>query len=338
MLSVNNLHKMNTNRIKYFDIAKGILISLLCFSHFPHALAKYGIESEYINIVTQWHYIFQIFFMQAFFFITGYVTNFEKDIKDFIKDDIKSLFIPALFFTFVNRGCELLFCETKDDIYNVIFNGTGFWFLYALFLSKLIVKIMHEVIGHIYAFVIMLTLVPLGYISYLLDFSNYCYHQQVFTMTICVYTGMWLRNRKEEYDFLMKYSLVIFIVSIGILTLLNIPYSIISGTLAVGSLKEIPIYITCSLLGTFAVLRISKLIDKCTYLENIGKLSLCIYGFHFLVLSLLVYFTAGLINFNTLYVMIVYYLCICVSTCFFSYYLSKILMCTRVFRCAIGKW
>lgn len=274
-------------RIKYFDIAKGILISLLCFSHFPHALAKFGVDSEYITVVSQWHYIFQIFFMQAFFLITGYLTNFKKDFWTFVKSDVKSLLIPALFFTVVNRGGEIFLCETKDDIYIVLLNGTGFWFLYALFLSKTIVKIMHEVIGHIYAFAIMLALVLFGYISCLLDLSNYCYHQQVFTMTICLYAGMWLRNKKEIYDLLMKYSLDIFFVLVAILTLLNIPYSIISGTLAIGSLKEIPVYLTYSLFGTFAVLKISKLINKCNYLENLGKLSLCIYGFHFLILEII---------------------------------------------------
>ncbi len=53
-------------RIYYFDIAKGILILLLMFSHFGSATRRIGVENDYFGLILRWQPYYACFFMQCF--------------------------------------------------------------------------------------------------------------------------------------------------------------------------------------------------------------------------------------------------------------------------------
>ena len=86
---------VNSERIPYIDVAKGILILLVVYDHLPdvymYLLNLSNSHIEYLND-TQW--IFKLFFMPAFFCITGMCSNFNKNFKPFLISNLKTLIVP----------------------------------------------------------------------------------------------------------------------------------------------------------------------------------------------------------------------------------------------------
>ena len=131
---------MAKERIHWVDVAKGILILLLIIHHFRPAFKLDEISLADYGFVTSWQFVFTSFFMQAFFFMSGYCSNFNKEAKTFVLSLFKQLILPFIFF-------ELLTCiywSSSNELsvknvyqYWVNSNGTHYWFLNALILAKL---------------------------------------------------------------------------------------------------------------------------------------------------------------------------------------------------------
>lgn len=137
---------MASERIRYFDIAKGILIILLVFAHFRSAVIRMPYESPYFEYVYGWNNIFTCFYMPAFFVISGYCSNFKKTAKFFISSLLKSLLLPIITLSLlVVIGTSLIYHQ--DLLLNLkqcVFHGGEFWFLWALFWGKAIVYIVEN--------------------------------------------------------------------------------------------------------------------------------------------------------------------------------------------------
>lgn len=154
---------VNNNRITWVDIAKGLLILIVVWSHVPSiALSqRLGLHHEGLNIMGKLMFIFNCFFMHAFFVLSGYTTNFKKNFTEFFYSSFKSLIIPAFCFSIIT--C-LLYSLLFQDLYfvHLVFSKeywcTGFlffWFLDALFLSRLfcylLVKLVkNDIIGGVF--------------------------------------------------------------------------------------------------------------------------------------------------------------------------------------------
>ncbi len=190
--------KQMSSRIEYMDIDKGILILFLCFCHYPHAVSFVGLDNRIVGELASWHYIFVIFFMQAFFFLNGYCTNFNKPAKEFVIKSIKTLAIPAIFFTLINRiGLSLVFCDTLDEVYRQLFHGVGFWFLWTLLFCRIIFYMMERYIKSIYIKGILLLLMLIcGFMSHLQGISDYLYHQ----LTLCLCIFLFLGNQARKHN------------------------------------------------------------------------------------------------------------------------------------------
>ena len=101
----------NRKRLEYIDVAKGIMISLLVFHHYPSSMG--GIAVAHIDEIKCWQEWFIVFFMPAFFFITGFCSNFNKPFKEFLISNLKVLLIPAILFIVINRLLSAIFyCHT----------------------------------------------------------------------------------------------------------------------------------------------------------------------------------------------------------------------------------
>ena len=76
-----NMTKQN-NRLKWVDVFKGILIVLMVVGHTANPIIKY----------------IYAFHMAAFFFISGYTTNYDKyTLYEYVKRKFKLLVIPFFF-------------------------------------------------------------------------------------------------------------------------------------------------------------------------------------------------------------------------------------------------
>ena len=97
---------MEKKRIEWVDIYKALGIILVVVGHATGAFNNY---------IYQFH-------MAAFFFISGYTTNFDRDSAvHYVYKKIYSLYIPLLFLTIM--GAALMAILNATSVYSVFYNG-----------------------------------------------------------------------------------------------------------------------------------------------------------------------------------------------------------------------
>ncbi len=138
---------MPKERIKYFDIAKGILIILLVFAHFRSAVARMPFESPYFEYVYGWNNIFTCFYMPAFFIVSGYCSNFNKNAGVYFSSLLKSLLLPIITLSFLTTTVSSLI--DHENVFSSIAacasREFGLWFLWALLWGKIIVYFVERI-------------------------------------------------------------------------------------------------------------------------------------------------------------------------------------------------
>lgn len=81
-------------RLHYVDVAKGILILLLLVSHFGISVNRIGMDGACFACIYYLCPFFWPFFMEGFFFISGYCSHFDVDALTFLKKQVKGLVVP----------------------------------------------------------------------------------------------------------------------------------------------------------------------------------------------------------------------------------------------------
>lgn len=116
MTTIKSLVLDKNKRLGYVDIAKGVLITYLIIHHIiDFGISNFGLGNNFVLSILRelQRPIMLCYFMQAFFFITGYCSNFDTPFLIFLKKQIKSLLIPALIFT-------ILYYSARFDQWNFI--------------------------------------------------------------------------------------------------------------------------------------------------------------------------------------------------------------------------
>ena len=267
------------------DVAKGVLILLLIEHHRAHVQSYNSIDtSMFDSHLGSWQLLFICFFMQAFFLISGYCSNFDKPAARFLWTQTKGILIPYVFF-------QIAWClffswyfptySWKQDILQI--PNTTYWFFIALFISKIIVFLLHRKFAEKTVVGVSLALTFLGILN-----SNYGVVGNYFAINQCLMAcffiaiGAYLKRNPNLYDRGIKYSITIFpwLFVILIMFKRDIPFA----TGAVNcSLQYIPVWFVLTITGSLSCLYISRWIGRFSSLEFIGKNSIITYGFHYCV-------------------------------------------------------
>ena len=267
-------------RIHYIDITKGILILLLVMTHLSIALKWANIDANH-PYFTLWYYpqpLFQVFFMQCFFIVSGFCSNFDINFTTFIQKLGKQLLIPWIFFELIRIA--VLAIQGKFSSL-ILPEYTSLWFLNALIFAKLICWAIHKISKSYYA-ILILTLILLTAGIALNEFgcgrNIFCYKQGLID-SFFVAVGFTLKKQQRVYDVLLKFSCFIFLVIIGgrFLHLYDLPIQ--DAGIGV-QLSTIPIFLLTSLTGSFACIWCCRRISSNKFLEYYGRNSLIIYGLH----------------------------------------------------------
>lgn len=123
-------------RLHYLDVAKGLLM-LLVIIHHTFIYNNESLKDCDIDLIMPIQNFWVSFFMPAFFVITGYCTNFNRKFGDYVWRNFKSIMIPAWFFTIFSL-MKLPQIDIADAARSILLYGSGWWFLSALFFSKII--------------------------------------------------------------------------------------------------------------------------------------------------------------------------------------------------------
>lgn len=200
-------------RLHWVDLLKGILIILLLIHHFPQAAKQNEIGIANFSFVYCWQDIYACFFMQAFFFVSGFCSSFSLSLKEFVIKLIKQLIIPFVFFEFFSCAvsCWLESNFSLYSIYECWFNNNGshLWFLNALIFSKLTIYLITQYISKSISFLYLISIILLlvGIVLNQLDYgTNFFYIRQSFTAVFFVALGYHLKNVPNLFNFLLLFG------------------------------------------------------------------------------------------------------------------------------------
>lgn len=275
---------MASERIRYFDIAKGILIILLVFAHFRSAVIRMPYESPYFEYVYGWNNIFTCFYMPAFFVISGYCSNFKKQASVFFKSLLKSLLLPIVTLLLLTSIVTSLIYH-ENVLHNIVAKITlepGLWFLWAIIWGKIFVYIIERIkINGGGKLCVSFLLLVLGVFLYQFNVGpEVVYYKHALVASFWIYVGVYLRANPDLYEKSLKISWIMY-PFVALASFFK-QYAFVAG---VGlSLFSIPIHLVYAYFGTMFLLIVCRMIGKCDWLEFWGKNSLVVYGLHFVPL------------------------------------------------------
>ena len=96
-------------RITYIDVAKGILICCLLYGHMLIYACAEGINDSVMPIMWESVSLYNAFFMQTFFLITGLCSSFNKEFKSFLWGNVKALIIPSIIMVIISFFIQQFF-------------------------------------------------------------------------------------------------------------------------------------------------------------------------------------------------------------------------------------
>ena len=293
------------SRFPYIDVAKGMLIIMVICSHFE-LLARlcYQIGDETIVNFSKIEQGWLVFFMPAFFYITGYCTNFKKSLGEFTILGIKTILVPGFIINlsinlieYIQWGQAPLWI-LKTITKSVLLQATGEWFLPSLFFGRLIlwwvVRIKERYIRLGVSFTAMI--VGLGLYNYFPQILDWWYFKHSLMIVIFMLIGYEMKNRtipKVYYIVLAFLLLLIGTICFGE----RMPR--ITNKVVL-SYTEIPLFLVLSLSGIVTILELSKKIGHNKLLEYFGRNSLVFYLLHFVFYRILLFLTLPLLGRDTI--------------------------------------
>lgn len=299
---MNNIVK----RLSYVDIAKGIGISLVVLGHTQFPLLRKVIYS---------------FHMPLFFFISGYLCSQKKlelSFKEYLIKVVKNLYVPflkfSLFYLIFNNIFVRIGILSYDNFYDINkyikvfidnlfflsdseFSGP-FWFIRNLFIIEIVVYIYFFLIKKILCkyfslklhLITLLILITCGAITSHLriipTLSN------MFLGLLFFLIGCLIRNSNESIceNYFVTLTGVIAVIFLG---------NKVKVDMVVNYYSNIFIFLITGILGSIAIIHISKLIENfkySKYISFLGKNSIYILCFHIISFKFILFINLLLKN------------------------------------------
>lgn len=272
------------NRDSTIDIAKGICIFLMVLGH------TYFYSSFNDRVY--------LFHMPFFFFVSGFFFSCKKDIKDFFIDKTSRLLIPMLIYWVFGILLSLPMAFRSGTLPNLDIGAL--WFLLSLWtifiMAYISTKFLKAKIANLIVGIILMVIayylnihkiqIPCHFVQSLFMFplfilGKYFYHTEIsFHGENMSLYQLLLSKRK----LCISVALIgVFILICGNLSYLNVEKLIVPSPLSlfVGAFSGILLVLAISKLITLALPKIANTLD------NLGKKSLHVLGFHFAILQLL---------------------------------------------------
>lgn len=303
---------MNTKkeRAHYIDIAKGLLILALLITHFSIVLSWSNINTAIFSPLFYIQPTITTFFMQCFFFMTGFCSNFEVEPKIFCIKLLKQIILPQLFLGF-------LYCcmynisdiEKADDQSPCYF--TTFWFLNSLIISKSLVYIINKFVNKEYHSIpISLLLLFIGVAINEFDLISDDGINLRHGLIACFFVSLGLvaKKRNNVYLWFLQHLWVIYPIIIALCYSLNIQHNIPMQDANIKvSLTNIPFFLVTTITGICFCLKLCMIIGNSIFIEHFGKNSLIVYCLHIVPFYWITSFLYKYFNPSTIYFGILFF-------------------------------
>lgn len=256
---------IETKRISYFDVAKGILILMVVVTHVCWAVGSLA----NVSVGESWRFINKVgfslwvpFYMPCFFVCTGFCTGFNKDTNSFVKSKIIALIWPMILLSSVNN-----------------------WFIWSMFVALMIYYFAQKLIKNKYILggaLLLLSVVGAFFANneWFMEHNKF-YFIHAFGLTIFLFFGQGLKAHPWILDnkWISFFAFVVFVstFSISFFGDKSIP-AIYSKYLVKPFFVPLHWLIACS--GSIVLIKFSKWIHSNRILEFLGRNSLIIYFLH----------------------------------------------------------
>lgn len=286
-------------RLDYLDIAKGFSIALVVLGH---------IIPEGNSLLRNWIYSFH---MPIFFIISGYLINLSKKdipITKFITKKFNTLIIPYISFALINYFFIMynLYIQQELDqktlityfIYIIKFCGrSAIWFLPCLFICEVLFKLLTYRISNKYLRLIIIS------ILFIITFFIKAEPDTLLLVLLRSFTALGFITignllYKPITNINLNFFILIILFSITVLLALS------NGSVDLFALKfnNIIMYTVNSILGSLALIFLSKKISFSVFFKYIGKNSLIIMGTHILIINFINTFLVNTLALSFAYV------------------------------------
>ncbi|AGB29488.1 acetyltransferase, fucose-4-O-acetylase [Prevotella dentalis DSM 3688] len=338
-------------RFQEIDVAKGLLIMLVIVVHVPMALHKMGYDYPFVCYPSnETSFLYDGFFMQAFFMLSGYTSHFDKPFRAFSVGNLKGLLVPFLFFGILTKAAEsALF---GDDFWTLTVGGERYfflvetlWFLSAMFIARFIYWAVHRTTtndllrgGALLAILVMG--VVLNHIHQEAEdpahFHNYFHYRNAMCLAIFLWIGdcmkrhTWMKGHARGIGFCY---IPLILVSKFFPKIHPVAYTDSSAL----TIAEIPAYILFSVSGTLLLVELAVYLKRAGIVAYMGRNSLVVYCVHFLIMQCVAVLLSGLVTpegktLSMLYFGIFLLLCwSCTAGCAFVFKKYPLNYC-------VGKW
>lgn len=328
---------MQKERLNYIDAAKGILILMVVYGHIYWIFCKtFLIRNTALENYGNIQNIWIAFYMPAFFMLTGYVSNFNKPFFPYLQNQLKTLILPAISLFILSQILTYLFYDGNFSLGIIgVVKGQGFWFLYALFVAKILYYFIHKIKALKKHIIIVLVIYLSGVLLNNFDIPEFWSYQHAFLLLPSLAFGN-LVKKIEKWSSLSFISTFIYIIILLFYVLFNYKIPRVTGGIFLPISESVP-YLVLSTCGTIFFFQCCKFINNNTILEYLGKNSLVIYCIHVAAIKIvgkhLIYYTPafGYISMALCYVFVLLF-SICLSILF-----AEILNRTRL-KVLIGKF
>ncbi len=271
---------MAKERKRWIDVLKGIGAILVLFGH----LVPYNSRLKI--------YIYS-FHMPLFFFISGYLFRYDKNISKFTYKKIKSLLLPYIVFSVISFNVsyflEGIYLSRREALYNILFLkgvnsfNTSLWFLITMFFSVMIFELLFKLIDklniritNLKSLICIIALLIINLI--LLKFNiKLLFGLEIVPHALLMMSIGYIFNKenKKIFELNSTRNWIMFIVIFICLFII----SQINGkiTMSTSEYNNYALYLIISLLNIIIYIIIAKKVSENKILEKLSSLSLVMF-------------------------------------------------------------
>lgn len=273
-------------KIAYIDVAKGMLMLCLLWGHQIIELRMHGVENSTLEAMWKLVPLYNAFFMQTFFIITGLCSSFNVRFSSFLWKNIKTLVIPAIIITAIGflgtdiNNHRFIPLEHAKTMFSWLYTQGGPWFIFALFWAKILYWPIYRLDVR-YQAVIVAILYFLGMtLNQFKLIPDIQWHQHALMMMPYLFMGNLLKNHMAEVDrYLDRIALAAAIIlPIELILNFSTGYTIpMSDRNIFVYFNNFYIHFINVILGTAGIFWLARKWQNCKPLQTFGAGSLLIY-------------------------------------------------------------